>query len=257
MPKIIDIIKTRWSEVVLLIGLQTAVMFLLEQIAAVAQPPEGAPVSTPQNIAFLLGLGTMAFIIVWQMLYLGFLRTCIEGVQPWEPFQLLRVGRYYFWRTFRFQILLFVAFFGLAAMGLSIVAAITRAQNPDELSPLALAAVLIVTSLALLKPTALCLPVMLVRNVMAINSIMLLPAYRLRNKPAIPALYIAAMIFSAAVSIVDRMYTPTGAPHHALMAVHHLIVSLTVLLIHLMALQLITKLKGSDTFSEEARTDAP
>lgn len=241
MPKAFDILKTRWAEVLLLVGFQTGVLFLMEQIMTLAeQQAEGKPVHLPQRIAFLLGLGTMAFIIIWQMLYLGFLRTAYtDGCQRWEPGQLLRIGRLYFWRMVRFQVLLLVVYSGLAMAGLSVAAALAKAKTPEDLPLWAVTIVLLAVSLALLKPTALSPPIMVARDMMAMRSIRALRQYRLMQEWTIPVIYIGALIFSAAASMADETFVPKGTLHYVVMACHHVIIGIAMLAVHLAALRLV------------------
>ncbi|MBE0536732.1 MAG: hypothetical protein IH624_13780 [Phycisphaerae bacterium] len=241
MPKVLDILKTRWAEVLLLVGFQTGVLFLLEQIMAMSdRQREGTPVQMPEHVAFLLGLGTMAFIIVWQMLYLGFLRTAyVDGCERWEPQQLLRIGRYYFWRVVRFQLLLVIVYSILSMIAVSIVNSIIKPAAPEDVPVWATMLALFAVSMVLIKPAALSLPIMVAHDVLAFQSIAALRHYRLLEQWAIPVLYAAVLIFSAAVSTADAAFTPAGTLHYAMMAFHNVVLSVMLLAVHLAALRLI------------------
>ncbi len=91
----------------LVVVLQAALMLLAEQLAAGVQVSESHRTQLPFWAGFLLGVGTMLYAVLWQMMYLGFLKTAaVEGPRPQPPAELVRSGRPYFWRILFFQILL-------------------------------------------------------------------------------------------------------------------------------------------------------
>jgi hypothetical protein len=107
IQKAIDILKVRWPEVMLVVVLQAAMMMLAEEVVVISENAETQGVMLPFWASFLLGFGIMLFAVLWQMLYLGFLKTsAVSGGQPQQPMQLLRSGRPYFWRILFFQIML-------------------------------------------------------------------------------------------------------------------------------------------------------
>ena len=107
IQKAIDILKVRWPEVMLVVVLQAAMMMLAEEVVVISENAETQGAMLPFWASFLLGFGIMLFAVLWQMLYLGFLKTsAVSGGQPQQPMQLLRSGRPYFWRILFFQIML-------------------------------------------------------------------------------------------------------------------------------------------------------
>jgi hypothetical protein len=107
IQKAIDILKVRWPEVMLVVVLQAAMMMLAEEVVTISENAETQGAMLPFWASFLLGFGIMLFAVLWQMLYLGFLKTsAVSGGQPQQPMQLLRSGRPYFWRILFFQIML-------------------------------------------------------------------------------------------------------------------------------------------------------
>jgi hypothetical protein len=99
--KIIDILKARWPEAVMVAGLQACCVAMLKDLQGVPQP------QMPFARLFFLGVGAAIFSIISQMLFWGFLRSvAVGGVQPAEPMALLRIGRTYFWKLLLFQLLL-------------------------------------------------------------------------------------------------------------------------------------------------------
>ena len=117
--KAIDILKARWPEVVMVVVLQAAMVQLLEGMVSDSEKMNTNAVLMPFWASFLLGMGAILFAILWQMLYLGFLKTAAESeTRPQQPMELLRSGRPYFWRIVFFQMML-----GFALMFLNIVIA--------------------------------------------------------------------------------------------------------------------------------------
>ena len=107
IQKAIDILKVRWPEVMLVVVLQAAMMMLAEEVVTISENAEAQGAMLPIWASFLLGFGIMLFAILWQMIYLGFLKTsAVSGGDPQQPLQLLRSGRPYFWRILFFQIML-------------------------------------------------------------------------------------------------------------------------------------------------------
>jgi len=91
----------------LVVVLQAAMMMLAEEVVVISENAETQGAMLPFWASFLLGFGIMLFAVLWQMLYLGFLKTsAVSGGQPQQPMQLLRSGRPYFWRILFFQIML-------------------------------------------------------------------------------------------------------------------------------------------------------
>jgi hypothetical protein len=181
---VIEVFRKRWPEAALVILLQAGLMVLLEEIAgqaAVAQQAQST--SPPPHMGFIWGMGTALFAVIWQMLYLGFLATaCTEGTAPKQPGELVGVGRLFFWRMFRFQIILFVIYIGL----LKVISEIVQSGIPDWIVHLCLFAALAV----LVKPILLTPAVMIVRDRMVLEAFILLKEYRLAEaKPVVWAFF--------------------------------------------------------------------
>lgn len=157
------IIKSRWAEVLLVVVLQAGVMVLMNQIVG-DDPGSDASVERLNNMSggklFGLTFGMTAFMILWQMLYLGFLATAYSNKeQPQQPGMLVAVGRYFFWRIARFHLLAFaVLCFGSQIFG-------------GIMAPLLL--------LALVKPLVLMPAIMIVNNCMVLDSFKRLGQYSL------------------------------------------------------------------------------
>lgn len=98
--KLFDLLKARWQEAAMLIVLQTGLTIVMQDVMMRQSTP------MPAGRGFLLGLGLMGCGVIWQMLYMGFLRTAsISGELPASPVELLREGRSFFWRVLGFQLI--------------------------------------------------------------------------------------------------------------------------------------------------------
>ena len=101
-----EIIRRRWQEVVLVVGLQVGIAVLANEILRAWRDVMQANEAVPSfGTGFVLGFGLIIISIVWQVLYLGFLATaCHEGDKIQSPGYLVSVGKYFFWRFMRFEI---------------------------------------------------------------------------------------------------------------------------------------------------------
>ena len=70
-------------EVVLVVILQAAMMVLVEDVSLMFENPDSEAAMLPFWAGFLLGIGIMLFAVIWQMVYLGFLKTAAtDGNRP-------------------------------------------------------------------------------------------------------------------------------------------------------------------------------
>lgn len=106
MREVWDILKIRWPEVVMLVGLQAGAAILYRQLMVKFETMAANGSQMPWLPSFLLGLGSMTLLIVLQMQIWGFLRTAaLRPAEPCRPVELLRTGSPFFWRLLGFQIL--------------------------------------------------------------------------------------------------------------------------------------------------------
>ena len=172
----------------MIIILQAGLMVLLEEIAgqaAVAQQAQST--SPPPHMGFIWGMGTALFAVIWQMLYLGFLATaCTEGAAPKQPGELVGVGRLFFWRILRFQIVLGIAYVGISLMVLAIVQSAALSQKDASGIPAWIAHLCSFVALVVLaKPMLLIPAVIIVRDRMVLEAFGLLKEYKLLEAKAL------------------------------------------------------------------------
>ncbi len=119
LPGVIELLKSRWPEAVLVIAFHACLIMLswhtLKMSVSFDGTTEGAPfASLPDGWAFMVGFGVIIFLIVSEMLRLGFLRTAVTGgCRHREPIELLKTGRSFFWRIVRFEIIFAVSLFAV------------------------------------------------------------------------------------------------------------------------------------------------
>jgi hypothetical protein len=99
MPKTFEILKRRWPETALIVGLA-----LFGSVGLELMGPSSY--AEPSAAGVVILIGTIIFYVVQMMLHLGFVRTAyLEGDRPQEPMVLLRTGRRFFWRLFLFSMM--------------------------------------------------------------------------------------------------------------------------------------------------------
>lgn len=98
-----SLVSGRWQEIVLLSGLYGGLVFVMLEIGRMMEPGGGMN----DGSAFFVTAGVVAFAVVLNMLVYGFLRSVVVvGCEPLDPVVLLKIGRQFFWRMFRVEILL-------------------------------------------------------------------------------------------------------------------------------------------------------
>ncbi len=102
-----SVFRARWAEVLMVVVLNAAMRVWIQYFSwEILLGEKSALNRLSETTGFFLGMGTMAYVIVTQMLLLGFLASVVhERTRRQEPTMLLLAGRYFFWRWIRFVIL--------------------------------------------------------------------------------------------------------------------------------------------------------
>jgi hypothetical protein len=240
----------------------------MDQISAYARTIEATGEKAgeiPQKFGFLLGLGMMGFAIVWQMLYLGFLRTAYtDGCTAHEPAYLISMGKYYFWRFVRFQILAGVVCLGLAVMVTSLIAAVVAGSADIEKAGVWIEAVsFFLATMLLAKHIALIPAVMIAGNMMVRESIIAIRQYSITDIFNVVSLYAVAMLLGLVMSIADGYMKTEGPDRYLTVGLQGLLMSFMLLAVYLEGLRFLAERHKpappdaqSDTQSD-APPDAP
>ena len=246
MPSAFEIIKKRWPEVLLIVMFQAGLLMLGEQISSLAEATESAGSEVgeiPSGLAFLLGVGTMTIAIVWQMLYLGFLRTAYtDGCAIRQPGQLIAEGKPFFWRMFRFQIFIGVFYFAIAMVLVSFFgAAFLKAEKPEDIPQWLVTVSFSLSSFMLIKYMALTPAVLVGRDMMVRQSIRAVREYRLAEAGQVVVLYVGLLIVSMATSIAVELIAAEGMTHYFLVGCHGVVIGMGLLLVSLEALRFVAE----------------
>lgn len=136
LPKVNEILKLRWPEAMMLIGLFAGLSALGARITQEFYMAEEMAQQLPFLSAFLLGVGLMTLIILLGMLFLGFLRSVIlEPLVPRHPVELLRFGKPYFWKLFLFYIVFELAWTVLSLLMVGVLHGVLLGKKPVDQIP--------------------------------------------------------------------------------------------------------------------------
>jgi hypothetical protein len=240
---VIEILKKRWPEAALVIVLQAGLMVLAEEISGQARSLENDPAALPPFMGFVLGAGTALFAVIWQMLYLGFLATaCTEGTAPKQPGELVSVGRLFFWRMLRFQILWAVAYLAIA-FGLLVMvhSTIFRLKSASEIPQWIWQLCSFGALAILIKPTLLGPAAMIVRDRMVLEALGMMREYKLSQAKG---LVWAFFICFGAIFLLSSLQSLTGAAgvyQYVAAGISAIISSTLVLAVNLAAILFVAK----------------
>ena len=238
MAGVIKILRKRWPEATLVILLQAGLMVLLEEIAGRASVAQQTPsADLPGRAGFIVGMGTALFAVIWQMLYLGFLATaCRDGAGPKQPAQLVRIGRLFFWRMLRFQVILGVIYIGVSFVILVIVQSVVLASEevsniPDWVAHLCSFAALVV----LAKPMLFIPAVMIVRDRMVLEAAGLLKEYRFFEAKDLVRAFFGCFATVYLLSSLLGLIEPGGAFYYTAVGIYAVVSSTLIVALTLAA----------------------
>lgn len=229
--------KARWPEVMLVVILQAAMMLLMEEIVSDSENMDSNAALIPFWASFLLGVGMVLCGVLWQMLYLGFLKTAaISGSQPQQPVKLLRSGRPYFWKILFFQMMLgFVLFFLNIAIVISLSHLLWQDPELDQLPQwfaqiCAFAGILIVLKPMLLVPAR-----MIVYDDTVYQAIFQMRRYILSGIDHIFKVLFLGLGVVALFTFPIEFFNQKGQSYYILTALRHVVFSFLLLSLTLIA----------------------
>jgi hypothetical protein len=253
---VIRILRKRWPEAALVILLQAGLMVLLEEIAGRTSVAQQAPsAALPVHMGFIGGMGTALFAIIWQMLYLGFLATAYsEGAAPKQPGELVSVGRLFFWRMLRFQVILGVIYIGISFVILVIVQSVVLGTEDVSNIPDWVAHLCSFAALAVLAKPMLFIPaVMIVRDRMVLEAVGLLKEYRfLEAKDLVRAFFVCFATVYLLSSLLG-LIKPGGAFYYTAVGIYAVVSSALIVAVTLGAVLFV----GSKTKSATEPKESP
>ena len=188
IKKTLAILKTRWPEVTLIIGLN--ILSLLSNYIF------GTGKLNLTTSSSLLPFGVnMVFIVVLLILGLGFLRTFyLEGQKQQPPLVLLRTGKHFFWRMFGLGLLFMIVYLVLAGLIFLIVKQFTSIDTSfSQVTPWIRHLCFAASVLILIKPVLLIPALIIVLDCKAFKSFKLLKQCKILNAKELVVLFFVSM----------------------------------------------------------------
>ncbi|MBN1818693.1 MAG: hypothetical protein JW828_15130, partial [Sedimentisphaerales bacterium] len=128
MPRLFEILRSRWPEVLMIVVLQAGLHVVLPDIM------DRLKATTAPSREILLLAGAVAMFVVLEMVMLGFFATAArEGIQSSDPVRLLSIGRYFFWRLIRFQLLMAIVSFPVVMLLFSLLSVLLGVSDPQKM----------------------------------------------------------------------------------------------------------------------------
>jgi len=185
IKRALAILRARWPEAALVIGLSVLPAFLNNRFRA-----EKSNLTGVQSFLYLGSY--LVIIVVYTIFKCGFLRTVyLEGKKQQSSTILFKTGRFFFWRMVGFGILLAIALFPLFALILFTVKLIMSQYLPYLLIyQLSITSTLII----LIKPLLLMPSLIIVLNCRVLKSLKLLKHCKLMDAKELVVLYCFQMM---------------------------------------------------------------
>lgn len=190
--------------VVLQAGLHVVLPDIMNRLEATSAPSR----------EILLLAAAVAMFVVLEMVALGFFATAArEGIQPSDPIQLLSIGRYFFWRLIRFELLMAIVSFPVVILFFSSMSVLSGISDPEKMPLWVPGLTTTVVMVILAKPLLLIPAVMVVCDRMVIESLLYLRKYRVLDMWKILLVF---LILLGALFMADSLlavYVKKGIVH--------------------------------------------
>ena len=187
--KTLAILRARWSEVTLIVGLATLVELSYSLFGFTEPDVDVTKTMFLPSILFILSLTVFSIILSY-----GFLRTVyLEGPKEQTPIDLLKTGKHFFWRMVGFSFIYAGLYFILIRIIFSIIKYFTSINTgfiesatsaPWLYQLCSTAAMLITIKISLFIP-----PLILVMDCRVVNSFKLLSKFKLFKSKELVALF--------------------------------------------------------------------
>ena len=221
----------------LVVVLQAAMMLLLQQVISVFDETDAQSSMLPVWASFLLGVGMVLCTILWQMLYLGFLKTAaVYENQPQQPMDLLRFGRPYFWKILFFRMILEFALMILTVALTSVVGVLVwKGREFDKLPQWLPQICTLVGILILLKPMLLVPARMIVYDDTAFQAFSQIPFYQFNGISGIFKVISVGFGVMVLSTLLISFLKPESPVYYIFSGLHHIIFSFITLTLTLIA----------------------
>jgi len=239
IKKTLAILKARWPEVTLLIGLS-----LLLSLGILFRPEKSelTPIILVLYICFPLPLS-----LILIMLYFGFQRTVyLEGPKRQSPIVLLRVGKHFFWRMVGFGLIYIPVFWVLAWLTFLAIKQFTSIETgfleTAKVAPLVYQLCFTTATLILIKPLLLIFPLIVVLDCRISRSFKLLKQCKLSDARELVILFLISMAITFLWVFLPSIKSVATIPQYVLIVAWSVIQHFIGLMIAVMAVRFVASL---------------
>ena len=188
------ILKARWPEVALIIGLNVLSLFVSKLRLMVK--PKMSPIQTTIGLGSLLVF--IVIIVIVTLLTIGFQRTIyLEGKKRQSPMVLFRIGKHFFWRMVAFGLIYIPVFWILARLTFlaikQFISIETGFLETAKVAPLVYQLCFTAATLILIKPLLLIFPLIVVLDCRISKSFKLLKQCKLLHARELIILFLISM----------------------------------------------------------------
>ncbi len=234
IKKTIAILKARWPEVILIIGLTILLPFLSKLLTKLK--PDSA-----LSLAVLASCFRLALMVITIVLRLGFLRTVyLEGQKRQSIPVLLRTGIHFLWRMIVLGLLYFIPLLTLTLLSTRLVGKPTTPGETDILHNIFL--LVLVINIILMKFILLLPALVIVLDCRVIESFKFLKKCRLRDAGELIVLFCFKMAFPYLWMFSRTLYGTTTTPQPIFRIVTSIITCFIGLIIAVMAVRFVASL---------------
>jgi hypothetical protein len=253
------ILRIRWQEVLLIVGLQAASGFAFMQAIKNGGSDKADTAGIVPFAAFLF----VIFAVAAKMLSLGFARTSFtDGPLHYEPWPLLKIGHHYFWRIIGFELLI-----GLITTSIMIglcMILMLKGTNPEtmpkEQMNISMLYCLAIAMLLMAKPMLFGPAAILVTDCGVFGAFGWLSWLRLFAAKKLLAIYGAWVAMILAPNVIARYGKEAFVDNYAVMAGFAVFGGVLTLTIYVMAVKAVGEVylqthHSEDGFGEEPQKD--
>lgn len=209
MPGVIEILKKRFPEALLIVVLQASMIFLGGQMRAMINEKLEVVTSVSNLAVFSMTLCMGFLMVIWIMMELGFLSTMYkEGATQQPPARLIIEGKYFFWRNLRFQLIVSIAVIMVAQLVLVIGNVFYfRSEDAANIPELFEHFCMMAANFILVRQLLLTQAIMVIEDCNVIPAVMISLRFRLSR---IKVLAIALILTSAFATIAPMAFMKEG-----------------------------------------------
>lgn len=243
IKKTLTILKARWPEVTLIIGLY--VLAVLSNNLSRAARPDLTRTLFLLRIPF--SLFSLTLMVVSMILNYGFLRTVhLEGQKVQTPMALLKTGRHFFWRMVGFGLIYIVPYFILAWLIFLIIKYFTFIDTgfleTAKVTPWLYQLCSIAPMLILIKVVLFIPALILVLDCGVFKSFKFLRKCKLLDSRELVALFCLQMVLPFLWIFLQIPYNPATSSQYILRIVSSIIGQFIGLIISVMAVRFVASL---------------